>query len=393
VATPAIVRQINERKTLRALFEQGGMTRAEIARHLSLTKSTVGNVVGPLIRSGLVKECETRSVEARGRPGTNLGLNPAGAYFLGAEIGVDRLMVVLLDLAAVVRGRTAIEMDCRGATVDTVLDQLQAMVATVCRKASLAETAIKGLCVTVPGFITREGTILGLPLLGWRKVALGDALSRRFSWPVAVENDANASAFAEWYLTPSLRDRELLLILLESGVGAGHISAGRIVRGAHGTAGEVGHMQFGERVLDGFRSDGLPWESVIGKAALLAAAKPGGGYASIGGLRAGLAAREAAACDLCRAWARWLARGLAALACVHDPDDIILGGELARLFVDVRDVVEETLCHSLVADFPLPRLCVASFPTDGCAMGAAAIMHSRLFSDVQVDSIWLADGV
>ena len=90
-----------------------------------------------------------------------------------------------------------------------------------------------------------------------------------------------------------------------------------------------------------------------------------------------------------RLWARWLARGLAALAHIHDPDEIIIGGELTMLFEGASTVVEAELRRGLLAHFPAPRLSASRFQSDGCAIGAAAIMHASLFSAVSSEPVKL----
>jgi predicted NBD/HSP70 family sugar kinase len=390
LATQAIVRQINEIKTLRALFEGGPLTRAEIARRLGVTKSTTSNVVAGLVAGGLVRDFEMPMPEVRGRPGTKVGLNAEGAYFIGAEIGVDRINVVLLDLAARVVGRKLAEADCTVLAVDPVLDLIQTMANALWEEHGVPSNLARGLCVALPGFMTREGVLLGTPRLGWRGFSLAAKLAERFSCPIAVENDANAFAFAEWYLTPALRERDLILVLLETGVGGGHISGGHLVRGAHGTAGEIGHMPLAGQAPDRLRATPSSWEDIVGKASLLAAAKQcGAGYDSTTDLCAAMQRGEPEAVDLVQLWARWLARGLAALAHIHDPDEIIIGGELTMLFEGASEVVEQELRRGLLAHFPVPRLSASRFQSHGCAIGAAAIMHASLFSAVSAEPVKL----
>ena len=103
--------------------------------------------------------------------------------------------------------------------------------------------------VAVPGFVA-GGVVLGspnLPDLAGHPLAraVGDALAARFGVrvPVGVENDANAAALGAW----SLHDRpsDFLMLTLGTGVGGGIVSGGRLVTGAHGFAGEVGHIWVG----------------------------------------------------------------------------------------------------------------------------------------------------
>jgi hypothetical protein len=98
MAKPDLVRHINQARALRLLKEQGILSRAELARFLNLNGSTLTFVTGELLRRNLIREAgEPLVTQATGRPGTGLKLNPDGAYFLGAEIGAERVHLVLID--------------------------------------------------------------------------------------------------------------------------------------------------------------------------------------------------------------------------------------------------------------------------------------------------------
>jgi len=141
---------------------------------------------------------------------------------------------------------------------------------------------------------------------------------------------------------------------------------------------------------DRLRAMPSSWEDIVGKASLLTAAREcRAGYESIASLNEAMRRGEPEAVELVQLWARWLARGLAALAHIHDPDEIIIGGELTMLFEGASTVVEAELRRGLLAHFPAPRLSASRFQSDGCAIGAAAIMHASLFSAVSSEPVKL----
>jgi predicted NBD/HSP70 family sugar kinase len=142
--------------------------------------------------------------------------------------------------------------------------------------------------------------------------------------------------------------------------------------------------------LDGLvQKTPFAWEGIIGKGSLLSAAKRRTNRKSLDGLRASVLRSEPAALELVETWARRLACGLTALAHVFDPEEIIIGGELASLFELTSKTVENELRKGLVANFPVPRLSASRFQSDGCAIGAAAIMHAQLFSAVSTEPVEL----
>jgi predicted NBD/HSP70 family sugar kinase len=375
LATPKVVRQINEANSLRMLFESGPMTRAELARRLGVTKSTIANVTAGLIAANLICDFETEeATKSIGRPGTRIGIDPKGAYFAGAEIGVDRISVALLDLTAAIAGKVSVPENCRALGIDQVLDRIDRLIFAICRTNSLAHQRIRGLGVSVPAFLTRDGVVARAPNLGWRDLPLLNRLRQRFPWPAAIENDANASALAEWRLTPRPREHGLLMILLESGIGGGLVSEGRIVRGAHGFANEIGHILLSR--------GGAPvsWEDIVGKRGLLQSyGERCGRNSTIDELHNAIVREERAAVATAHDWARSLAHGMASLVYIHDPEEIVIGGELAVIFTEVADVVQHELCRNLLSGYPLPKIFISQFSPYTCAIGAATIMHSNLF--------------
>ena len=99
---PQSVRYQNELRALDVLFREGAMSRADLARALGLNRSTTGNIIGSLMAQALVVErprARQPGVPVRtGRPGIDIELDPKGAVFIGAEIEVDRLTAVAIDL-------------------------------------------------------------------------------------------------------------------------------------------------------------------------------------------------------------------------------------------------------------------------------------------------------
>ena len=103
---------------------------------------------------------------------------------------------------------------------------------------------LAGIGVAVPGFITLEDGIIrnSNNLASLENFAIRDELSRRLGTPVILENDANAAALGEQWIGAGRNVSDLVLISLGTGIGGGIISGGKILRGSHGMAGEIGHI-------------------------------------------------------------------------------------------------------------------------------------------------------
>ena len=98
--------------------------------------------------------------------------------------------------------------------------------------------------MAIPGpFIKQEGKIAVLTeTAGWGNMAFKEELEKHFSYPVFMEHDANAGAYAQiWYDKTIDKNSSLIYVAIGQGVGAGIVYHGEIIKGELGIAGEIGH--------------------------------------------------------------------------------------------------------------------------------------------------------
>ncbi|GGD98402.1 transcriptional regulator [Aureimonas endophytica] len=383
MSMPRAVRHINEQRALAALFRRGPMSRAALARELGLTRSTAGSIVAGLVAEGLALEGETvdraGAGAATGRLGTLVRLNAGHAAFVGADMGVGRFQLVALDLEARVIARHAEAFDAAALGPDGAIARLVALVAAF-RETLGPDRRLQGLCATVPGIVDGEGTVVRLPILGWSGLPLLSRLREAFPAieALAVENDANAFAMAEHYRAGDGRAAEAVHVFMDAGIGGAIFSQDRLRRGAHGYAGELGHLPLGER---GFvEPPVLPGslESFVGREAVLARHRFHGGEGQgLADLLARIAAGEPAAGRTLADWCHHLGRALAMIAALSDPAEIVLGGPVAALFEPGEALVLAALRAHLMPGHPLPRLARSPLGPEGPALGAAALMHRQ----------------
>lgn len=391
MATPQSVRYLNEIRALNALFRTGGMSRADLARALGLNRSTTGNIIANLMADGMVVERTDLprgdSPQRTGRPGIMIELDAGGAYFLGAEIGVDRLTVVATDMAAREIRRETIPYPTFESAPDAVSDRIVAMIASVIESLPNAER-VRGVCVGLPALLD-EGRVINALIIGWRDVRLKEMLSERLARRlpgrdllVLVENDANAFAIAETYRETAHRSETVAFLLIENGAGGGVVIGGRLFRGSAGLAGEFGQLVVGGEGFFVGRHKPGHLESYIGKDALVARYRANGAAAGddLDRFLAALAAGEAMARRTASEWGRRLAIGLVQLTSVLNPGAIILGGSVAPVFRHVAGEVEAAMRREFLEGFPMPRIEVSALGIEGPALGGAFIMHQRMFS-------------
>ena len=208
---------------------------------------------------------------------------------------------------------------------------------------------VRGVGVGAPGLIdARRGIVHQLVNVrgGWRGVPLRRVLERRLRVPCAVDNDVNVVALGEWKFGAGKGTRHSVYLTLGTGVGGGLVMNGQLVRGASGSAGEIGHMVIrpnGPRCACGNRGC---LESMVGTAAILRKARRAirarrrGILARLatreqGRLTPALVSRAARAGDQAarRIWQELgedLGLALANLVNLLSPQRIVIGGGMAR---------------------------------------------------------------
>ncbi|MBE3008437.1 ROK family transcriptional regulator [Microbispora sp. NEAU-D428] len=403
---------------LGAVGARGSVTRAALAEMTGLTKTTVSKLVGDLIEGGLVVETGAVRDGERGRPGVEIRISGQHVAALGLEINVDYLAVCVVDLARTVRLRRTQAVDNRAAPPVDVIARLGDLVASVVDEAVEKGLRVVAGVLAVPGPVDMtSGVVHNAPNLGWRDVPLASLL--RFPFPVRVENEANLAALGELWFGSGLPD--FLHVSGEIGIGAGLVVRGRLFRGAHGFAGELGHVVVspaGPPCRCGGRGC---LEQYAGQDALLTAARatasvrPAAGASPAGACgnapagpphKAGDAAgppspgmllpaqqgvswmlsrlREGdqnarAACERA-AWALGVA--LSSAVNLVDPDAIVLGGIYAPLFPWIGDTVADTLKARLgQMRGAVPPVVVSRLGAEAAALGAAGQVIEQVMAD------------
>lgn len=376
-STPRRIRQNNIVAALQAIYSNRCMSRAELARQLAMNRSSSGQIVAELTESGFVEETDGTGADRAGqiragRPGIMLQLVPDAAFFIGVEIGVEHISMMVIDLAAQVRLYKSEVFDTISSPVEAAVQQAIEMIVRAMEPDMLARC--RGLGISTPAHIGPDGGVALAPIIGWRDVPLGqiacDAVP--VPMPVAVENDANAFAIGDSYRNG--REGVTLFLSMETGIGGGIMIDGKLFRGGHGLAGEIGHI-----LVPG--SGGQKFEQLIGREALVAQYRAASGSANVE-LRefiADVRDRVPAAVNIAEDWSRHLAYALLQACRLIDPDRIVLGGSVAALYPLVAARVAAHMSQGQSTFFPTPDIFVDDTEV-GPAFGAACMLHQRFLS-------------
>lgn len=230
-------RRSNLRTTLELVSDQGATSRAEIARQTGLSRAAVSSLVGELIDHDLLRELG-QGTSAGGKPPTLLALNERGRDIVAIDLGHRPFRGALVDLS----GRIHERVDADPGTTTPVGEKAHQIAVDLIETLMSKSTApVLGIGVGAPGVISPEGTVLEATNLDWHGFDLGAELRHRFDIPVSIANDAAMAALFEFRRHPT--DRNLILVKLGRGVGAGVVLDGALHRGEHSAAGEIGHVR------------------------------------------------------------------------------------------------------------------------------------------------------
>lgn len=308
------------------VLTRGPLSRVEIGELTGLSSATVTKATRPFLDNGYLVEEPAEDPSGRGRPRSPLAIRADREFFLGVKVTADELIAVVADLRAGVRDTA--HRPLPGCTPEIVVSELAALVAELLAEPG-RRARVRTLGVAVSGDIDRAaGVVRSSPFLGWTGVDLGARLAAATGLTVVVENDVKALTAAERWFGGGLGASSFALVTVGTGVGCGLVVNGALVAGAHGVAGELGHVPV---VPDGPRCPcgrtGCV-EAVAAERAILARARAAAGTElslaeAVAGARGGDEGLRAVFAEAGQA----IGLGLAALANLIGPERIVVSGE------------------------------------------------------------------
>lgn len=394
------MRQHNLSRVLHLLAAHGPFSRAGVAAQLGLTRAAVSTLADELLRGGLLVERAPGRSGAVGRPGTQLVLADRGPCALGAEIGVDHLAGCVMDLRGTVRTRLRQDLPGQDTAPGRTLSLLRGLLDRLADEAATLGLHPAGVTVAVPGLVSGDtaAAVTHAPNLGWRDEPLAGRLPATLG-PAAVDNEANLGALAElWAGGHQPAPDSFVYVSAEIGVGAAVVVQGALLRGAHGFAGELGHVPVhpsGRRCSCGGRGC---LETYAGIEALLRAAGLAPGPGPRGEALAGRCADgDGPALRAVRRAGRALGVALSGAVNLLDPGQVIIGGPLAELGPWLlpplrRELARRTAVGAGGRPTPLP-VAASRLGPDGPLLGAAhAAIRAALDTPARLLSAWPAHG-
>jgi predicted NBD/HSP70 family sugar kinase len=244
--TPLNLREVGRLRVLEALHTNARTSRPELVRATGLSRATVSSLISDLISNGLVADdAGAAEVDERrfGRPAQFLSLVPSAAHAIGVDIGHQHVRVMLCDLFGAPLWVGVADQDVDRAPQET-LDLAAELVQQALGEGGVPRDKVLGIGADIASPVDKTTGALGCEgiMSGWTGVRPARELERRTGLKVQITNDANAGALAEYRYGAARNTKDMVYIRLSAGIGAGVMSDGRLLLGAKGLTGEIGHL-------------------------------------------------------------------------------------------------------------------------------------------------------
>ena len=272
---------------------------------------------------------------------------------LAVDLGGTKCSAAAVDRTGRIVSRHTVSADHSSslAPVHQIVQLARLLAAPRKPKAAFAAAA-----VAVPGLVRRSGTVWAPNLPGWDRMPLASHLKRALGMPVLVESDRNAAVLGECWRGAAKGKSDVIVLMVGTGIGAGILSGGRIIRGAHELSGCAGWLTVTGEVAPGRKNMG-ELESLAAGPAIARAARERlrrGDEGSLSELDAPqITAHEVAAAarqgdpmarDIFARAGKVLGLGVANIVSLFDPQVVIIGGGMAA----AADLYLESLRRALL---------------------------------------------
>ena len=266
---------------------------------------------------------------------------------------------------------------------DRVFERLVEFVHTLAGEALADGCRVRGVGVGAPGITRPDGVVVASAQLGWTEMPLGARLTQRLNLPVQVENDVNLAALGELHFGAGRGARTIVCISPGTGIGGAVIIDGKLHRGHHDAAGELGLIIPGPQFLTWRNRDWGVLEDLASGTGIAQRARAAVEQQGLPIPSDGLRAEDVFAADAeGAAWAHaiieetidYLAVAMANVQAVLDPERIILGGGVASAAHRLIPGIEQRLAPIL----PMVPLIVRSeLGYRAGVLGAAASLADK----------------
>ncbi|BFH64529.1 ROK family transcriptional regulator [Paenibacillus azoreducens] len=369
------------------------LSRAEIARLTGMSPTTISRIVSDLFHLDFMHEIE-QETSSVGRKAVLLQVNPRSVLSVGVEIDKTMIRIGVIDLDGRVIGSRTIERQ-KNEAAEATLGNIAAGINELIEAEDFDRRRIVGIGVGLPGIIDyASGTAVLSAQLGWKQTDIAGILKKLTGLEVAVDNELKVKSLAEHMYGAAKGSSRSVLIGFGSGVGSSLIIDGEIYRGESNSAGEIGHtvVDPGGILCECGKVGCL--QTYIAEASLLEQSNKIKPIANLDELFQARRDGEFWAASIIDRAMTFIAVTISNIACMYNPDTVILTGKLVERFSEVREFIADKCMDQFVWE-PLRgtfQIVYSAFENDGVVIGSGLLAQSR-FLDIssQMEQVELID--
>lgn len=307
-------------------------------------------------------------------------------YAFGVDVGGTTVKIGLFSEEGVVLDKWEIPTDKSNCGENVIPDVAKSLLAKMEEK-HIALEDIKGIGVGAPGAVDDNGTLVGGAVnIGWKVFNIPQVMQQYINVPVKANNDANVAAFGELWQGGGKGCNNMVAVTLGTGVGGGIIVGGKILCGATGAGGEIGHIHIEDNETEecGCHNKGCleQYASATGIVRLAKRRLAEDDAASV--LRTGeisaktvfdaVKAGDAVAIQIAERFGEYLGKGLAAVAGVVNPEIFVIGGGVSKAGEILLSYVEPVFQKYAFEQCRGAKFALAQLGNDAGIFGAAGLI-------------------
>ncbi len=372
-----------------------GISRAELARVIGMSKSTISQHVNVLIDLGFIVESDETQFSG-GRKAQLLKLHKTSGYVLAIDLGATSLNISICNLNA-----EPLIIESEDTNVadgpEIVLNRIVDVSRNLLNKLDLSSSLLKGVGIGLPGPVEfSSGIPVAPPIMpGWDQYPVRGFLEKEFGCPAYVDNDVNIMTLGEQWAGIGKDVQNFIFIKVGTGIGSGIVCQGNLYRGSMGCAGDIGHIGIdGLETVCSCGNKGCLESLAGGKAISMRAieqvrknksqvladllAKQGSLSAKEVGLAASMG--DAASVEIIKESGKFIGQVLAKLINFFNPSLVVIGGGVANLgdlfLASIRGAVYNRSLPLATRNLSIER---SVLNEQAGIIGAAAMVLDKLF--------------
>ena len=368
----AYIKKINRSIILSKIIEHEMISRADLSKITGLNKATISVQVADLLNEELINESKLEHNVVGRRP-IMLSINKNVGYVLGIDLDYKQIQYTVADFSGKLVHYESIDLDTDN--YEEIVGLLIEKIKIYKSKYAKSRYGLVSVMIGVHGTVNKDESIFFIPTYQWQNKNLKEDLAAELDIDITIQNNANLSAYAE-RVYKNHESNNLLCILLSSGIGVGIMIDGKLHKGYHGYAGEMGHMiiaQHGEICRCGNRGC---WEQYSSETSLLAQlAKqldvPKVTYDDVRNL---IAENDPTTTALIEQFIVDLSTGLNNIINMYNPETLVLTSEILKMYPDSIEKIKNNF-KSTVSKYG--SLEISQLGNKSCAIGACAFAIQR----------------